>query len=313
MTTPRQVLVAVGRADDDLDRVHPGGPQRDLGAVGRAGARGGDLHGQPPRGIPGDGGHGRDEDPERRREDVAARWRTADAARSAGRRLWTTTATSASSGSVPATSRMTTPAWSGCNSSVCEATPAVRAEVSCALTAGPGSAAASSRPAARAQSGRRSRVVPPGRKRLVTGTDGSLGAVSIVFATHARYLDHQTGHGHPERPARLEAVLLGARYGGVDDALVALEPRAGDARGDGAGPPRGLPRRHHPLLRGRGREHRRRHHVLHGVLGGRLPRRGRRAGGGRSPRRRGRAGGVLRRAPARPPRHAARAPWASAS
>ncbi len=49
--------------------------------------------------------------------------------------------------------------------------------------------------------------------------------MSIVFATHARYLDHQTGHGHPERPARLEAVLLGARYGGVDDALVALEPR----------------------------------------------------------------------------------------
>ncbi len=49
--------------------------------------------------------------------------------------------------------------------------------------------------------------------------------MAIVFATHARYLDHLTGHGHPERPARLEAVLLGARYGGVDDALVALEPR----------------------------------------------------------------------------------------
>jgi acetoin utilization deacetylase AcuC-like enzyme len=49
--------------------------------------------------------------------------------------------------------------------------------------------------------------------------------VSIVFATHPRYLDHQTGHGHPERPARLEAVLLGARYGGVDDALIPIEPR----------------------------------------------------------------------------------------
>ena len=47
----------------------------------------------------------------------------------------------------------------------------------------------------------------------------------IVFATHARYLDHLTGHGHPERPARLEAVLLGARYGGVDEALVPIEPR----------------------------------------------------------------------------------------
>jgi acetoin utilization deacetylase AcuC-like enzyme len=50
--------------------------------------------------------------------------------------------------------------------------------------------------------------------------------VAIAFATHPRYLDHLTGHGHPERPARLEAVLLGARYGGVDDALVAVEPRA---------------------------------------------------------------------------------------
>ncbi len=49
--------------------------------------------------------------------------------------------------------------------------------------------------------------------------------MSIAFATHARYLDHLTGHGHPERPARLEAVLLGARYGGVEDALVPLEPR----------------------------------------------------------------------------------------
>ena len=79
---------------------------------------------------------------------------------------------------------------------------------------------------ARGESPERAAVarVPPGRKRLVTGTDGSLGAVSIVFATHARYLDHLTGHGHPERPARLEAVLLGARYGGVDDALVPLEP-----------------------------------------------------------------------------------------
>jgi acetoin utilization deacetylase AcuC-like enzyme len=50
--------------------------------------------------------------------------------------------------------------------------------------------------------------------------------VVILFATHARYLDHEAGHGHPERPARLEAVLSGARYGGVDDALVFLEPRA---------------------------------------------------------------------------------------
>jgi acetoin utilization deacetylase AcuC-like enzyme len=49
--------------------------------------------------------------------------------------------------------------------------------------------------------------------------------VSILFATHPRYLDHEAGRGHPERPARLEAVLSGARYGGVDDALVFLEPQ----------------------------------------------------------------------------------------
>jgi acetoin utilization deacetylase AcuC-like enzyme len=49
--------------------------------------------------------------------------------------------------------------------------------------------------------------------------------VGILFATHSRYLDHEAGHGHPERPARLEAVLTGARYGGVDDALSFVEPR----------------------------------------------------------------------------------------
>jgi acetoin utilization deacetylase AcuC-like enzyme len=45
------------------------------------------------------------------------------------------------------------------------------------------------------------------------------------LATHPRYLDHDAGHGHPERPARLEAVLAGARYGGVEDDVVYLEPR----------------------------------------------------------------------------------------
>jgi acetoin utilization deacetylase AcuC-like enzyme len=50
--------------------------------------------------------------------------------------------------------------------------------------------------------------------------------VAVLFATHARYLDHEAGHGHPERPARLEAVMLGASQSDVADALVALEPRA---------------------------------------------------------------------------------------
>jgi acetoin utilization deacetylase AcuC-like enzyme len=49
--------------------------------------------------------------------------------------------------------------------------------------------------------------------------------VAVLFATHARYLDHEAGSSHPERPARLEAVLFGARESGVADALVPLEPR----------------------------------------------------------------------------------------
>jgi acetoin utilization deacetylase AcuC-like enzyme len=49
--------------------------------------------------------------------------------------------------------------------------------------------------------------------------------VAVLFATHPRYLDHIAARGHPERPARLEAVLEGARRGDVADALVALEPR----------------------------------------------------------------------------------------
>ena len=33
--------------------------------------------------------------------------------------------------------------------------------------------------------------------------------VTILLETHASYLHHDTGPGHPERPARLEAVLQG--------------------------------------------------------------------------------------------------------
>ena len=52
------------------------------------------------------------------------------------------------------------------------------------------------------------------------------GLVPVLFTTHPRYLDHSAGRGHPERPARLEAVLLGAREHDVAEALVPLEPRA---------------------------------------------------------------------------------------
>jgi acetoin utilization deacetylase AcuC-like enzyme len=49
--------------------------------------------------------------------------------------------------------------------------------------------------------------------------------VSVTFLTHARYLDHIPGARHPERPARLDAVLDGARRADLADALVATEPR----------------------------------------------------------------------------------------
>jgi acetoin utilization deacetylase AcuC-like enzyme len=56
--------------------------------------------------------------------------------------------------------------------------------------------------------------------------DGSVPRVPLLFATHAAYLDHLTGEGHPERPARLSAVLAGAQDAGVADGLVPLEPIA---------------------------------------------------------------------------------------
>lgn len=49
--------------------------------------------------------------------------------------------------------------------------------------------------------------------------------MSVLLLTSPRFLDHQTGYGHPERPARLDAVLDGIRASGVWDALVPAEPR----------------------------------------------------------------------------------------
>jgi acetoin utilization deacetylase AcuC-like enzyme len=51
-------------------------------------------------------------------------------------------------------------------------------------------------------------------------------AGSVLLETHEAFLDHLPGGGHPERPARLEAVLAGIRAAGVDDAVVAVAPRA---------------------------------------------------------------------------------------
>src|SRR4051812_41800311 len=47
----------------------------------------------------------------------------------------------------------------------------------------------------------------------------------VVVETHSQYLAHDTGPGHPERPARLEAVLAGLEAAGVGDDLVWAEPR----------------------------------------------------------------------------------------
>ena len=47
----------------------------------------------------------------------------------------------------------------------------------------------------------------------------------MLFSTHPAYLEHLAGPHHPERPARLEAVLAGARRADVADALVPLEPQ----------------------------------------------------------------------------------------
>jgi acetoin utilization deacetylase AcuC-like enzyme len=50
--------------------------------------------------------------------------------------------------------------------------------------------------------------------------------VTVLFLTHERYLDHDLGRGHPERPERLRAVLAGAEQAGLADALVPLAPTA---------------------------------------------------------------------------------------
>ncbi|MGH9188159.1 MAG: histone deacetylase family protein, partial [Acidimicrobiales bacterium] len=49
--------------------------------------------------------------------------------------------------------------------------------------------------------------------------------MTVLLATHPRYLEHRTGAHHPERPDRLRAVLAGAESAGLDDELVLVEPR----------------------------------------------------------------------------------------
>jgi acetoin utilization deacetylase AcuC-like enzyme len=49
--------------------------------------------------------------------------------------------------------------------------------------------------------------------------------VEVLFATHERFWDHDAGRGHPERPARLDAVRDGVRDAGLEEALRDIEIR----------------------------------------------------------------------------------------
>src|ERR1700739_2626497 len=50
-------------------------------------------------------------------------------------------------------------------------------------------------------------------------------ADTVLLETHEAYFDHDPGRGHPERPARLRAVLQGINASGVRDAIVCIPPR----------------------------------------------------------------------------------------
>jgi len=49
--------------------------------------------------------------------------------------------------------------------------------------------------------------------------------MSVLLVTHERYLEHQPGDGHPERPARLDALAAAASSPGLHEALVPATPR----------------------------------------------------------------------------------------
>jgi acetoin utilization deacetylase AcuC-like enzyme len=49
--------------------------------------------------------------------------------------------------------------------------------------------------------------------------------MSVLIETHPQFLCHDTGPHHPERPARLDAVLAGVHAAGVSDALIEVSPK----------------------------------------------------------------------------------------
>jgi len=48
---------------------------------------------------------------------------------------------------------------------------------------------------------------------------------SLLVASDPRFADHEPGRGHPERPARIDAVLRGIREAGLGEAMVTVAPR----------------------------------------------------------------------------------------
>lgn len=48
--------------------------------------------------------------------------------------------------------------------------------------------------------------------------------MSLLVVTHDRFVDHDTGHWHPERPARLRAVLDGIDQADLGEAIVPASP-----------------------------------------------------------------------------------------
>src|SRR5213079_2598109 len=62
-------------------------------------------------------------------------------------------------------------------------------------------------------------------RRAVRVLPDNLGRVAVLFGTHTVYLEHDTGVGHPERPARLRAVARGIEQAGLADLLVPFSPR----------------------------------------------------------------------------------------
>jgi len=53
--------------------------------------------------------------------------------------------------------------------------------------------------------------------------------VPVLFVTHERYLDHDLGRGHPERPERLRHVVAGIDAAGLGAGLVRAAPRPATA------------------------------------------------------------------------------------